>query len=212
MNEIAPAIASGLDTDAFPPEMDDSFFRRLVTKAHYELWRAGVPGREDPTDVAQDVLIQLFHMWTARELVTTDPTALLRGLAGLMVRRRAIDCARRLCRQPAQPAPHAQVDLVGTSAALDHFEAQITGFTTHFRRLDRQHRVTGILSYVAELETSGRVAAGSYQLLVWHLVDDLSYEEIAVQQGRGENPEALRSRLRRLKERIRKRFPRCVSG
>lgn len=179
----------------FPPEMGAEFFHRLVLKAQFELRRAGVASGVDPFDVAQDALIGLYQLWLAGELKTTRPDDLLRGLAGTIVRRRAIDAGRRVRARPEVPAPHGEEHLVGTPAALDAFAAGGTGPSTLARRLDARERIGKILRCLAE---RARDCNGDYEAFVLHYADGLTFEEIAQRRGKSESSEAVRSRVRRI--------------
>jgi hypothetical protein len=196
------------ESTGFPAELDDGFFRRLVTRAHFELWRAGAGGGLDPLDVAEEALVDLYRLWSRGALETTDPTALLRGLAATIVRRRALDAARAERARRERPARHPSGSLEGTAAALDLFRREASSTTRRLRRIDARERVRAILDYVARREGRDRRAAGDYELLVLRRIEERSFEEIAAMRGRRESADGLRSRLRRLEARIRERFPR----
>lgn len=187
-------------------DLDEEFYRRLLTRAHFELCRAGALGRSDPLDLAQDVLLELYEMARDGRLTTVEPRELLSGLAATIARRRAIDLARRHSTRFERPASHPEAAGVGTSAALDRLECLSPGTSTRLRRLDARESATRILDFVARREAEDPALAGTYELLVMRCVDDLSYEEIAARRGRGESTESVRSRLRRLEAEIRGAF------
>ncbi len=192
--------------------LSDAFYRRLLTKTHYCLWKTGALGIEDPLDIAQEVLIELYRRFEARELTTTDPTALLRGLASTIAERRAIDAARRAGARRERPAPHPDLDRIGTAEALDRFQRFMTETSSRLRRIDAREKATRVLAFVARREAEDPEARGDYELLVLRHVDGLSYAEIAARRGRRESAEAVRSRLRRLEARIREEFGGAASA
>ena len=192
------------DESDFPGRFDDSFFRRLVAKAHFAIWRAGKAGHIDAVDVAGQVFMDIYRMWLDDQLDTTDPQQILRGLANTMIRRRAIDARRRGSGRFEAGAPDSNPGLRGTAFALDKYEAVATTTWTRIGRIDAKERVRAILDFVSRLDESE--GEDLYELLILHEVDGFTFQEIAEHRGRDERPEALRSRLRRLKKQIQKRF------
>lgn len=190
----------------FPPELGDEFFHRLVLKAHLELRRMGITGGVDPYDVAEDALIGIFQLWLAGKLETTCPDVLLRGLAGTIVQRRAIDAGRKIRARREVLAPDREQAPAGTREALDAFPAGGTGPSTRARRLDARERLSKILRCLGEHAGDQAGDNGDYEAFVLHHADGLTFEEVAQRRGKGESSEAVRSRIRRIERWIRERL------
>lgn len=189
---------------SFP--LDDGFFRRVVTRAHFALWRVGALGFMDPQDLAQDLLVDLYGLWTAGRLDTSEPGPMLRGIVATMARRSALDAARRRRVRRVDPAPHPNPALVGTVAALDRFPGAFLSTTRRIERLDDRERAIEILDFIARREVVNPANAGDYEILILRRVEGLTYLEISRRRGIGESAEHIRSRLRRLEAAIRAHF------
>jgi DNA-directed RNA polymerase specialized sigma24 family protein len=185
----------------------DDFFRLLLMKADFEVRSLRTLDHVDPLDVAQEVHFRLLRKQGAGALRTTEPRALLRGLAGKMIRRMAIQMGRRAHVRKERRAPDPGGDGEGSAAALDRHESKGPRTRTRDRRIDAADRVRRILAFVAEREELDPRLRGDLELLILRHVDGLELKEIAERRERGETPEAVRLRLRRLTDHIVRAFP-----